>query len=155
MKKNNKKGFTLIELLAVVIILGILSIISIPAVTKHIEKTKKETYVSNAKASIDVIRDYVLDKSITTDTTITLTQLNNLLTKKLQKSPFGKGYKSFSELYITFDANLNASYSICLVDEDGNGVFTTAGSNAVSVAEENINTTDLQIKVEGITDCIK
>ena len=32
----NKKGFTLIELLAVIIILGILMIITIPSVTKYI-----------------------------------------------------------------------------------------------------------------------
>ena len=41
MKKKN--GFTLIELLAVIIILGILMIIAVPAVTKYINDSRKYT----------------------------------------------------------------------------------------------------------------
>ena len=46
---NNKKGFTLIELLAVVIILGILMIIAVPAVSQYIDGSRKSSYVSTAK----------------------------------------------------------------------------------------------------------
>ena len=50
MFKNFKnKGFTLIELLAVIIILGVLMIIAVPAVTKYIEDSRKSGYVSTAK----------------------------------------------------------------------------------------------------------
>ena len=38
---KNKKGFTLIELLAVIIILGILMIIAIPAVTSYIQSSRQ------------------------------------------------------------------------------------------------------------------
>ena len=46
MKKN---GFTLIELLAVIIILGVLMIIAVPAVTKYINDSRKDSYVSVAR----------------------------------------------------------------------------------------------------------
>lgn len=45
----NKRGFTLIELLAVLVILSIIMGIAIPNVVSSLEKSKKETYISDAK----------------------------------------------------------------------------------------------------------
>ncbi len=44
----NKKGFTLIELLAVILILGIISLIAIPGVTGMVEHSKKKAAELNA-----------------------------------------------------------------------------------------------------------
>lgn len=53
---KNKKGFTLIELLAVIVILGVLLAIAVPAVTKYINSSKKSTFISNIKQFADSAR---------------------------------------------------------------------------------------------------
>ena len=60
MKKRNIKGFTLIELLAVIIIMGILMMTAIPAVTKYIENSRKDTFWQTAKSYIDAAKTSLL-----------------------------------------------------------------------------------------------
>ena len=46
---KNRKGFTLIELLAVIVILGVIMAIAIPAMTGYIDDSKKDSMVSSAE----------------------------------------------------------------------------------------------------------
>lgn len=60
MKRLGKKGFTLIELLAVITIMGILMLVAIPAVSRTIENSRRDTYATLAKQYITTVRNAVL-----------------------------------------------------------------------------------------------
>ena len=90
---KNKKGFTLIELLAVIIILGILMVIAIPAVTNYITKSRKEAYITTAKSYSDAMRIKVNEMSeykFTDEDTVYYIHVNNIVVERGGKSPFGE-----------------------------------------------------------------
>lgn len=67
---KNKKGFTLIELLAVIVILGVLMVIAIPAMTRTIDNSRKDAFMSNAKTVISSVRYSLLNEEYYQGTTL-------------------------------------------------------------------------------------
>lgn len=65
MRKLNRKGFTLIELLAVITIMGILLLVAIPAVSRTIENSRRDTFVEVSKTYISTLRNAVLADELT------------------------------------------------------------------------------------------
>ncbi|WHY76351.1 prepilin-type N-terminal cleavage/methylation domain-containing protein [Neobacillus sp. WH10] len=69
LKVKEQKGFTLIELLAVIVILGIIAAIAIPAISNVITKSDNKAKVQDALLIIDAAKLYVADNRPTAATT--------------------------------------------------------------------------------------
>ena len=57
----NKKAFTLVELLAVIVIIGLISMITIPIVTELTSDAKQKTFDTNAKLMAKTAETYYID----------------------------------------------------------------------------------------------
>ena len=64
MRKMSNKGFTLIELLAVITIMGILLLVAIPAVTRTIENSRRDTFADISSEYINAVRNAVLADNV-------------------------------------------------------------------------------------------
>ena len=156
-KKLNKKGFTLIELLAVIVILAILVMIAIPAVTKYLTTSRQGAFADNAQRAIEAVRNDIVttgfsagsNSSHCSGTTCTYNKadIDDLLDKKLNKSPFGGNY-SCARVTVTQSGSATNpvyAYSIVMIDASGNGIGTLDGNTAKSVAENSIKSEDVII----------
>lgn len=128
MKKliNNKKGFTLIELLAVIVILAILVMVSIPAVMRYLDTARKGTFSDAAATAVSAVRNdvivngrqgtiiYKLKEKQTIDGK-EIPAINDLLEVKLESSPYTTSYKATSFIKAVVN-NDQTQYYICLTD---------------------------------------
>ena len=65
-----KKGFTLIELLAVIVILAILALITVPIILKLVNNARKDSSVRSAENYLDGVKKAVMNDTINSETEI-------------------------------------------------------------------------------------
>ena len=167
---KNKKGFTLIELLAVVVILGIILTVSIPAVSRWINRGKAESLESQRRTILMAAKSYaqqkdnVLPKAIGETKIISVQELknNNYLKEDIVNSE-KKSCMQDSYARIYKYAQNGYSYTAYIICEGDDVVSEEAGINPLinitfsgdkdaSGNIKNVSTSSVYITIDGNTD---
>lgn len=109
-KKKSKKGFTLIELLSVIVILGILMLVAVPAVTRYIENSKKEAFIKEINSLVDTVRYGITSGD---------SNYQNKTTFDLKEIELEKGKNTIKEGILTVNTQTN-TYRVRVTDEENN-----------------------------------
>ncbi len=123
---KNKKGFTLIEILAVIIIIGIIMIIAVPAVTKYIFKSNKSVYASDVSAFVESVRaEYEMKEygTLLKDDEIMIVPIRHITFEKgdSKSSPYGE--YDLNKSYVLIVPERNAySYYATVIDSENIGL---------------------------------
>jgi len=86
MNIRSKKGFTLVEIMIVVVIIGLLAAMAIPAFQKVRRDSIKKTMVNDARILMNAAQQYFMDKAVTTiDSTVLVGSATSNYIKALSK----------------------------------------------------------------------
>lgn len=101
-KKRN--GFSLVELLAVIILLGIISLIIVPSALKTLENSKKEAFENSVVGLITSATNYVGESDFVewpSGLTISYIKTNNLFeVKNIENFTSGTLYNSYGTITV-------------------------------------------------------
>jgi type IV pilus assembly protein PilA len=144
---ENERGLTLIELLAVIVILGIIAAIAIPAIGGLIDNSKKDAHVANAQqminaAKIAVTSDKDLIPADKSTKKITLKQLEDDGYLETVKDPdkTQNGYDENNSYVRIANENNKLSYSVKLINAE-RGVQTKSGG---PIAEDDLKRSEVR-----------
>ncbi len=143
---KSEKGFTLIEVLSVIIIIGIIMLIAVPAVNKYIDRSNKASFASDALAYVETVRseyemrDYgeFLDKD-----ELMIVPIEYIILEK------GDG----NSPYAPFD--FTRSYIIIVPERNGYQFYATIVDEiGVGIIQKNSNELNRDAVEEGVTDSV-
>jgi len=131
---KNKKGFTLIELLAVIVILGILSLIAVPNVISIIDNNKKDTMLGDARKLISQAKYQVnVNKTIRDSKNHQFSIANLNTSNDIKNDPDGDVYMAGS--YVQYKVNASGIATFCVYLEGSKRKIATSTGGCVMESE--------------------
>jgi type IV pilus assembly protein PilA len=108
---KKQEGFTLVELLAVIVILGIIAAIAIPAIGHIISNSRNKAEANDALQIIDAAKLYVTDGHDSV-TSITPTELQPYLNSVVKSGSTSGSNYTFTTVAVSTDSNGGTIYTI-------------------------------------------
>ena len=141
----NQKGFTLIELLAVIVILGLLMALAIPAVTRYITQSRRKTIVTSIDGYVRSVSTAVNDNNygpMSDGKTLYYIPVSNksedscISMEKGGLDPFGNWLKAYVVVHYNAE-EYSYDYYFTFIDDAGYGMALTK-SDEISTNGKNV-----------------
>lgn len=129
-----RKGFTLVELLAVIIVVAVISLITIPMITDVLEKSKIDAFKESANGLVTSARYYTIGESDLYTTIFLFDEERNGESLYGQKLDFKNGFDVDGKLVI----DQEGSVSLCIYNDKYYAYKTYNGTVVVgNIADNN------------------
>lgn len=157
MKKLNKKGFTLVELLAVIVVLALILVITVPTVLSAMNNSKKKLFQSYGTRIINAVTEEYESQKMLND--VTSKRYNNhpcytIADLGIKSQGAYVGFVEVIPSSLIGDDNLNKTeYKVYLTDE----TFAYKGTDSVAVqttpGDISITQADIEFVKTAIQTC--